>query len=399
MPTPEELAMGSFSAQPTRSLQDNAGIARTCEPAEDLDRFQGAVHGPDSVEARYRDFLNAPFFHNLDWLRGLAILMVLFHHVPATNGLFRVFQANGRYGVSLFFALSGFLICSLLLREERRKGRIDLKNFYIRRALRIFPLYYAVLALYAVLVYALDQFSPSNQVLFREKLFSYLFYFSNVVAALHMGPFFFAWSLAVEEQFYLAFGQLMRWLRRGRLVWLLAAALVAKIAFFNMGWASDQVLIWRIVFSYEEPILLGVLLAFALHAEQGFRIGWFLSRPAVLGTLGAVLAALLGSVQFHDQRALETQLLYLVMTLIIGGCCLRPRISILGNRLLDHIGKISYGIYLLHVLTIIAVKRFIPAGPWIIFLLSAIGVVILESVVYRYFEQPILRYKEKFSSR
>jgi peptidoglycan/LPS O-acetylase OafA/YrhL len=394
MPALEKSVTRNLPAQPARGLR---------QQGESLGQAQGN-HRPERLrdlegDGRYQAFMNVRFFHNLDWLRGIAILMVLFHHVPQVGGVLRVFQANGRYGVSLFFALSGFLICSLLLREERKNGHIDLKNFYIRRALRIFPLYYAVLAFYAVLVFALDQFSPSNQALFREKLAGYLFYFSNVVAAVHVGPFFFAWSLAAEEQFYLAFGLLMRKLRRGALAGLLLGLLSVKVLFFRVGWADDHLLAWRIIFSYEEPILLGVLLAFALHTRRGFRIGWFLSRPAVLWTLGAVLAVLLGGVQFHDQRRLETQLLYLVMTLVIGGCCLRPAVPILGNPLLDHIGKISYGIYLLHLLVIIAVGRFISTDPWAVFLFSTAGTVILESLVYRYFEHPILRYKEKFSCR
>ncbi|GEM_PF-831287 len=353
------------------------------------------------TEAQYRDFLASTFFQNLDWLRGISILLVLFHHVPPLGeSIFRTLQMNGRYGVALFFSISGFLICSLLLREERKNGRINLIHFYIRRSLRLFPLYYAVLFVYVLLVFVFGQFSPENQSLFKQRFISHLFYFSNLTTVLATGPFFFSWSLAVEEQFYLFFSQFMRWFNRRHLTLLLAGALFSKILIFNAGWISedDPNLIWRIVFSYREPILMGVLLAFALNAKQGFWVfKSFLSRPVILGLTGLTTVAMLLTIQFSHYTALTSQLLYLLMTVSIGGCAIRPNVPVLGNRLLNHIGKISYGIYLLHVLVIIAVKTRISVEPWTVFCLSATGVVILESLVYRYFEYPILKYKSKFS--
>lgn len=104
-----------------------------------------AVLGPQTGEKTH--------FHNLDGLRGIAILLVLLFHVPRVKlPWLLAFQLNGLYGVDLFFVLSGFLICSLLLREERSTGQIHLKNFYARRILRIQPLYYAVLLFYVAAI-------------------------------------------------------------------------------------------------------------------------------------------------------------------------------------------------------------------------------------------------------
>ncbi|OGG46092.1 MAG: hypothetical protein A3F84_09920 [Candidatus Handelsmanbacteria bacterium RIFCSPLOWO2_12_FULL_64_10] len=363
-------------------------------------RLSGSFN-PLCIETQYRDFFTSTFFHNLDWLRGISILLVLFHHVPSLDGsILRTLQMNGRYGVALFFSISGFLICSLLLREEEKNGRINLIHFYIRRSLRLFPLYYTVLFLYVILVFVFDQFSPENQMLFKRRLISHLFYFSNLTTVLATGPFFFSWSLAVEEQFYLGFSQLMRWFNRRHLILLLAGALFSKILVFNVGWISedDPDLVWKMVFSYREPILMGVLLAFALHTRQGFWVfKSFLSRPFILGLIGLTTVIMLLTMQFCHETALTSQALYLLMTAFIGGCAIRPNIPALGNRLLNHIGKMSYGIYLLHVLVIVAVKTLISVDPWVVFCLSAAGVVILESLVYRYFEYPILKYKSKFS--
>ena len=103
------------------------------------------------------------FFESLDGLRALSILGVIWSHVwyvsgPAYyNTLIKVpVLRNGAFGVSVFFGISGFLITTLLLREQLKNGRISLRDFYIRRTLRIWPLYYATLALYIVLVLALQ---------------------------------------------------------------------------------------------------------------------------------------------------------------------------------------------------------------------------------------------------
>jgi peptidoglycan/LPS O-acetylase OafA/YrhL len=159
----------------------------------------------------YRHFLSTTYFPNLDWLRALAIVGVILHHVALLNGPTEVLQANGRYGVSLFFAVSGFLICSLLIREEQQHGCINLRDFYIRRSLRLFPLYYSILLLYVALIYFFDQFSEANQALFWEKLPFHISYLSNLTAKSTQGPFFFSWSLAVEEQFYLVIRRQPPW--------------------------------------------------------------------------------------------------------------------------------------------------------------------------------------------
>ncbi|HEY2328950.1 MAG TPA: acyltransferase, partial [Verrucomicrobiae bacterium] len=112
----------------------------------------------------FDDFKASPYFNALDGLRAVSILMVLLHHVPRSSSphFLNTLQENGRYGVAFFFVISGFLICTLLLREQEKTGRIDLWKFYGRRALRLLPLYYVALLLQAVLVFGLKQYTPEN---------------------------------------------------------------------------------------------------------------------------------------------------------------------------------------------------------------------------------------------
>src|SRR5438477_150946 len=115
----------------------------------------------------FQEFKARSYFDSLDGLRAISILMVLFHHVPrvAEWNWFYTLQENGRYGVSFFFVISGFLICTLFLREEEKTGRIDLPKFHARRALRLLPVYYVALFVQALLIFGLHQHTAEHQAL------------------------------------------------------------------------------------------------------------------------------------------------------------------------------------------------------------------------------------------
>jgi len=158
---------------------------------------------------KFENYLEIKFFHNLDILRCLAIILVFVHHItlqtthflhPYLNNL----HLNGRFGVRLFFVISGYLIMSLIIREELYFKQFNIKNFLIRRGLKIYPLYFLMLFVYCIMIFQLNMYSPENQLLFKDKLISYIFYYSNFLATATIGPFFVAWSLAAEEQFYFA---------------------------------------------------------------------------------------------------------------------------------------------------------------------------------------------------
>lgn len=354
-----------------------------------------AAHGESAGRDGFNAFRQTDYFPNLDGLRGLAILLVLFHHVPHLHeGWLEVLQLNGRYGVSLFFVISGFLICTLLLRERRTNGRIAIGKFFGRRAVRLLPLYYAVLLVQAVLVFGLKQYTPENQALFVEKLPSYLFYYSNWLATATQGPFFCAWSLAVEEQFYVGFALLLLVVPTRGVIALFAAALAVKLAVYEyFGSVDADSTLWRIVFSYQEPILWGVLLAFAFEHRPTFerlapRLRWSQTLPIAAVAVTAWLV-------LHPKETSSTwdaALLYLGITVIVGSMALRLPAGPLGCGLLVHVGRISYGIYLLHMLVISAVKK-IPGGDqtFVCFAVATPLSIVAATVSYRYFEQPLIR--------
>jgi peptidoglycan/LPS O-acetylase OafA/YrhL len=342
------------------------------------------------------------YFNGLDGLRAISILLVLLHHVPRfQSNLICTLQENGRYGVSFFFVISGFLICTLLLREEEKTGGIDLGKFYGRRALRLLPLYYAALLLQAILVFGLGQYTRENQALFAQKLPAYVFYYSNWLATATQGPFFQAWSLAVEEQFYLGFGLLLCFASRRLVIGVLLTAWFVKLAVYQaLGAIDADSTLWRVVFSYREPVLLGVLAAFSLHRRRGYEfLQYWLGSARRLACLGLATAFWLGAHFMRQESSWDAQLLYLLMTLTVIGLVLRPATPFVSGHLMTHVGKISYGIYLLHMFVISAIKK-LPGGtsPVICLLASTAVVIIAASLVFKYFESPIIAfYKQNLS--
>jgi peptidoglycan/LPS O-acetylase OafA/YrhL len=362
-----------------------------------LDTFQTSKPAKASTIQSFDEFQRRSYFDSLDGLRAISIVLVLLHHAtssPPANPL-HILQENGRYGVGFFFLISGFLICTLFLREQARTGKISLWKFYGRRSVRLLPLYYAVLLLQAILVFGLHQYSPENRQLFVQKLPSYLFYYSNWLPTATQGPFFCAWSLAVEEQFYLAFGLLLFLANRRTAIVAVTLALVVKIIVYHVYGPVDAVsTAARIVFSYREPILLGVIIAFLLNQRKWHDAAkkW-LGSPLVVVSLAI---ALVGWITLHAMKHeswWDSQLLYLLMGCVMVALVIRRHTPLVENRLMVHVGKISYGIYLLHMFVISAVRK-LPNGSssTVCFGVSLIVTVIAATFVYRYFEHPIIRY-------
>jgi peptidoglycan/LPS O-acetylase OafA/YrhL len=302
---------------------------------------------------------------SLDGLRGVAVLLVLlfhFTHLDAPGGpVERALVEAARVGwsgVDLFFVLSGFLITGILL--DAKNGRNYFRNFYLRRALRIFPLYYAYLAvLFLVLpsIVAAARLDPRGDT--QAWMWSYL---GNVLFAMrrgfeaspHAAHF---WSLAVEEQFYLVWPLLVWLLPRRGLVWACAAAIVGA---FTLR-AGILKATWNATAAYVltpcrmDALATGALVA-AIVREGGLARLRRLA-PAVLGFSALVIAALWlrrgtffggdPTVQVWGFTALAVlygSVLVLALTL--------PAASPLGRTLahpfLRTFGKYSYALYVLH---------------------------------------------------
>ncbi|HYQ28343.1 MAG TPA: acyltransferase, partial [Polyangiaceae bacterium] len=283
---------------------------------------------PTSRSAAHDRFLATKQLPGLDGLRCLAILPVLWHH--ATPRLLSGVLGKGAVGVDLFFALSGFLITTLLLRERRATGGVRLGAFYARRSLRIFPLYYLVLGFYALRAL---QTQATSEVArhFLHGLPLHATYTSNWFldyAVPHPVMFAFSWSLCVEEQFYWVWpGLVARLKSRALLAGLMSAAIVVDTLAEHAAFASflpPGSLGLRILTSFATPIGCGSLLALLLDTPRGFALartllGWRVSAPLLLGlavfwltvpatpylSLSVTLALLVGAVAIRADNGLS----------------------------------------------------------------------------------------------
>jgi peptidoglycan/LPS O-acetylase OafA/YrhL len=297
-------------------------------------------------ESAFAAVLRLERFPVLDGFRALAVGIVVFYH----GG----FALPGDLGVTAFFVLSGFLITHLLLVEHAKSGRISLRGFYMRRTLRIFPAYYAFFAASLLMDAWISKPWDGQQIL------SALTYTVNYYNAfhLHQGPITHAWSLAVEEQFYLlwplAFLALLRFggivaLRRGLLL-CIAFVAVWRTALFLTG-------VIGVHYAYNsfetrmDSLAIGCLVAVLARSPRFHRVADGSGRWAVLPILTLGVLFLVRSApevwHFTIGFTVESMLLglLLVQLLVLHSSWVA---SWLDWRPVAYVGALSYPLYLWH---------------------------------------------------
>lgn len=307
--------------------------------------------------------------------------------------------AGGAFGVDLFFALSSFLITTLLLQERRVTGRIDVISFYWRRILRIWPLYFGFLLIVAPLVRTVI---PGDFLPARDSV-AFLFFVGNWAFVLWgyahsiVGPL---WSVSVEEQFYLVWPPLLRrfsghLVGAFLLVWAVSAT--TRTALVLMGAVHPQ--IWCNTVAHLDSIACGGLLAVAFGQQNialrgGLRLALLCCAVGVFSVAGHFG-------DFAGARALVTYPAVALASCGIIVASLRPRVDLTRYRLVRpvlYLGKISYGLYVFHLMfiTLLGVGAEHEPGRRVLL----IGATFLCSVVaaalsYQVLERPFLRLKRR----
>lgn len=362
-----------------------------------------------AVQSAYQIFQAQRYFGSLDGVRCLSILAVLWHHSPLFDpGQEPLMLLNrGFLGVDLFFVLSGFLITTLLLREETRKGRFSITGFYRRRALRILPVYFLLvtaLSIYYIAVRGQTEYGPMVP-------FYYLFVanFLNGEIPL-LAP---TWSLSVEEQYYLIWPLVLLLTLHVRNLrgWVLGAAILffAYAQQFGIwpGPIRTEYATWAWPGGAYEAVLLGALLAVVMNSQRGFALvrAGFGQRWApvvlfllLLGLLEVLPAILTGWPQLIIH---STMVLFLASVVVREDHLLRP---ILVAGPIARIGTISYGIYLYHLIgldittRLLGLAGYTPDGAvgavWISLIYVPVSVVIAE-VSFRTYERYFLSLKTR----
>jgi peptidoglycan/LPS O-acetylase OafA/YrhL len=342
----------------------------------------------------------------LDGLRAMAILLVIFAHssFPGDHWLpLRALRGRcGFLGVQLFFVLSGFLITTLMLREVQRRGRVHLGHFYLRRALRILPVYTVYLLLLAILTgCGWERFDGRHWLAAAT-------YTVNFLPAPLPSLMSHLWSLCVEEHFYLLWPLLMAVLP---LRWCLRAIPACLVMAFLLRWillAYPGVPIDLLTFTRIDDIAVGCGLAFLAREPAWRRRLDGLITPGRLVLLLLVFAvsqvcfsrvigpSLLPPILLRLGLALANDLNSLTIAVLMWAVLTRP--SGLWGRLLNQpaavgLGVLSYSIYLWHLLLC---EREGPA--WLSsFPQNLLGIFLIALLSYRLIEKPFLTWKDRLA--
>lgn len=340
----------------------------------------------------------------LNGLRAFAALAVVFSHLRLAHPQFG-FEATtslqlASYGVTIFFALSGFLITFLLLKEKDVTASIDIKSFYVRRVLRIWPLYYFYLGLSLATVWLTQpELLPGN-------LFFYVFMMANVPFIMnHTLPRVdHFWSLGVEEQFYLFWPVLMKKLKNPM------KFIIGLIGFFMIGKAITGFL--KAKYNMEIPYLIftvnrfdcmaiGALGAFIVHHKKERILNFCQSKK--IQALTWVSFALLTVNAFKIHPLINHSFIAMVTVFAIFNVSFNKKSAIkLDKPILDFLGKISFGIYVYHPLIIFGIAKAMPVffpsmGKFGIYSIVVSGTILAAYLSYRFLEKPFLRIKDRFA--
>ncbi|WIB43284.1 acyltransferase [Curtobacterium sp. MCLR17_058] len=330
---------------------------------------------------RYR---SARHFPQLDGLRAVSILLVLTIHSHVSQLRF----LNGYTGVTIFFVLSGYLITTLLLREQDKYRRVSLKGFYIRRVFRILPLYYLVLAVNVVAVYAGLGQDPGD---FAHRLVLFLTYLNEFASP---GTFGHSWSLAIEEKFYLVWPLLAFTLP---VVWKWRVAIAGALAL-----TAAVSGLWGGYLSIYAPIIFGCLIALLLHNERGFALAGRATRPLpgiLLGTL-AIVVLLLSTADSHHQVWFGFAFAIALPVLMIGPAGAHGWLS---WKPLVFMGRRAYATYLIHPLVGSGLDGVLPNTselPWSVvhlILMAAVSIGVAH-LLFILFENPATQFGKRLAA-
>lgn len=354
------------------------------------------------------------YFRQLDSVRAIAVTFVIISHWIPQYYLINK-PPNGAIGVNIFFVLSGFLISKILFDHRNEAERLSvskdrvIKNFYIRRSLRIFPIYY--LTIFTLLIFHLHTGTNIKAAFLYFLTYTSNFYFFKI--QYWDGMISHLWTLAVEEQFYLLWPWLMLFIPRRFLLHVI-------LGFIVIGIASQYMLVdvnMGVILTHTcfDAFGLGALLAWMLTYESTW-LKKFYSLLCVLAVISVILFfyGLATAIVLVPVRTIISFIaLWLIAYIVLKQQSDKLKINaVLDNRVLIFLGKISYGIYLYHHIIPTALnlkfinKYFNPLLPdwlykdnWLkLFVVeNAILLIVISWLSYVLIEKRFLNLKKQFA--
>jgi peptidoglycan/LPS O-acetylase OafA/YrhL len=362
------------------------------------------------------------YFPNLNGLRFIAAFLVIIHHIEQIKGINGIdnywdqipfVKIIGKLGVILFFVLSGFLITYLLLTEESQNKRISIKDFYIRRILRIWPLYFFIILLaFCVLpnihIFTVPHYGKNviyKDLILKIILFS-LFLPNLVLAALGIVPYAsHTWSIGTEEQFYLMWPVILKAVKKFRmaLMFFILFSYLFVMEFLASGYSDflpykEVIKVFCSCFNIDCMAIGGF---FAILLFQKNRALKFLMNPFLF--YAVIVLLILFLIKGVQIPYVHYEFYALLFGIVILNFAANDKIKIsLENTALNYLGKISYGLYIYHpigiVLAIYLAQSVKCTTNWLLYPLSLLCTIALAGVSYRYLESFFLKYKPKFST-
>lgn len=362
------------------------------------------------------------YFENLDAIRFLCFLIVFLHHSFYTESaeiksnewytfITRSLFNNGNLGVNFFFVLSGFLITFLLIEEKKLNGVISLKNFWIRRILRIWPLYFFCLIFGFLifpqikLLFGQIPIETANPWMYISFLSNFDIIYSDLPDASTLGVL---WSIAIEEQFYLVWPVFLYLIPLKRL-WILFVSLISislLYRYFNYSYMNYE----YHTLSCMSDLVIGSFGAWLIAFSDKFKTRiQSLPRSIIILTYAGFFAFFFFRSEFMIYISLTFERIFfsfLILTIILEQVYSKNSVIKLGKlKFLTKLGQISYGLYSLHfiailITTILTKKLGINQELWQIILIdtpvSLLITIFISKISYTYLESPFLRLKKKF---
>lgn len=310
---------------------------------------------------------------------------------------------SGFLGVDFFFVLSGFLITTLLLREEDRNGNFSVKGFYWRRCLRIIPVYFLVVSTLGFYYIGIE-----GQTEYLGILPFYYLFLSNFLASdiPMLGP---TWSLSVEEQFYLVWPLLLLFAPRKYILHILAGLITLNVLAVTGALGSIGIkplefppLVIEMFTATYAPLFIGSGLAIFLHNKAGFEtlrqiFGQKYSAPLMFLLLLAVV-----NYRPPDVTGWPNLVIHFTMAACLASIVIREDHalrSVFAFRPIARVGQISYGIYLYHLIglhiVVVGLSKVGWQGSWSIFVLYSLVSFVIAELSFRYYETPFLNLRHR----
>ncbi len=361
-------------------------------------------------------YTDKKYYPHLDTIRGLSFLAVFTFHAykpflkkSTINDFIRFFLNNLNIGLEVFFVLSAFLLTILGLKEYKKNGNFSFKNYFIRRALRIWPLYFLLMFFTFIVIKMVA--AKMGQQMTLPAPYWYLFFIANYCNTPHVFFLKFLWTLSVEEQFYLLWG-LCLLLFQKKLKTMMIVFTAVSIVFNIWGAATNQHMYTNTI-TYIFDMMAGAYAAYCLHQNNGV-ITWVKSLCKKYNTIllySFLLPFFVGFFVIDSRLVGSANNLFSVLMrfiFILYTCCIildqlvneRKTLSLSNNNFLIYTGKISYGLYCFHGFVITFIDIIMQKINWhlpsILYAIILLAVTFLiASLSYRFIEKPFLQFKDK----